>query len=171
MHPAADHLTNDGDTYEDAEHGITLRLCVTPDQDHSIDNDGDWFGKVAWCDHTRDLSGYSRRPEGFNGRARKLWTQHDAYWWQPPDDVTDENLDTLQSTLVDLMNYGWNGYIVEVLRGEDAYHRPIVIGTAGLWGVECFAEPSYIRSFVPDLIHEALADAGLDPDDYKETAQ
>lgn len=139
--------------------GRSVRLLIQPDESTTIGEDGDgyWYGKLEslgrswrWGEHP------PQRPDGFDGRARKLRSHHgDTFWWQPPDDVTDPDaLHELRGQLVDILDHGYIGIVLELLDGMDAYSQPIVRQVASLWGVEPFPSREYVASVVQDLWRE-----------------
>ena len=149
--------TNDGETVELAD-GRALRLKVEHDPDTDI-NDYDCYGKVAWVETDRN-TGYTIRPEGFNGRARKVWARSDAFWWQPPADVSDEDLSSMAHHVAELVEYGFRVYVVELLgREEDTDavgHRP-VLDVHAIGGVDT-EDPSYVAQLVEEMAGEMLGD-------------
>lgn len=144
-------LDEDGATVDLGE-GRTLRLRIVPDESWSIFDDGDWYGKLAWVDDRRDYR--PQRPQGFTGNAEILGIGrgNDRVWWEPPADVprTAENFDALRRSIIDAMEEGAVGVILEVLEGEDAYGRPIVREADSLWGVVGH-DHDYLREIVQDL--------------------
>lgn len=149
-------LRDDGDTI-DLEDGRKLRLRIEPDMDAQI-NDFDSYGKIEWG--TKDQnSGHEQRPKGFNGNAEKLsiYSGGVSLWWQPPEGMTakrgTEAWRQERSAIRDLAEYGFKGVILEVLDGEDAYHRPIVTKTASLWGIDSF-DHGYLTEVLGDLATE-----------------
>ena len=160
VHPAIAELTGDGDTFE-LEDGRTLRLKVEPDDDSSImdeQGEGVWCGRLAWVNRDRWTGHDAPRPDGFDGRARKLQRNSgDPIWWQPPEDLDADNIVAMSKTLLDLLEYGYCGVIVELCDGEDAYHRPIVVKTASLWGIEPFPDKDYLAEVVRELVEEVLS--------------
>ena len=138
--------------------GQTFRVCVEPDTDHSLFDDGDWYGTLQWVTVDRDTGRPSPRPTGFDGRARKLQSgSGDAVWWQPPADVADDDIPALGRTIVDLLEFGYVGVIVEQLDGTDAYGVPIVVATASLWGIGGLDDESAV-DIISDLLTELEAD-------------
>ena len=148
-------LTDDGDTFVLPD-GRTLRLSFGPDDIDPFAEYGDeCYGKVEWI-NTRAY-GRPERPSGFDGAARKLWTQSDCYWWQPPSEVVKmgkESTDLLAEQVRDLLAFGMKIIVLELCEGEDHYGRPIVINNASLGGVEPFPEKSYMQSIVSDMLNE-----------------
>ena len=148
-------LCEDGDTLE-IDETRTLRLRVEPDDRSLLDDQGPdmWCGELEWVRPNRDYVGryMTRRPDGYNGRARILERDNGyALWWQPPTDVPDDRLDSFAATLRDLLEYGYVGIVLELLEGTDAYGRPIVTRSESLWGVEWNADRHYVDDVVSDL--------------------
>lgn len=78
-------LTDDGDTHTLSD-GRTLRLGIRPDDVSPMEqiNDADCWGRVAWGVRVPGER-WERRPDGFDGAARKLADTRDgSVWWQPP---------------------------------------------------------------------------------------
>lgn len=142
-------LTQSGDTHE-LDDGRVIRLLIEPDQDHSIDDDGDWYGQLSYAHF-----GNEPRPDGFNGNAEKINVNGDTYWWQPPEDVKrhDGGVDRLRYCLTDVMTCGWVGVIVELLEKCDhgCHH---VIDQQSLWGIEWNVDPAYLQEVIEDLVGE-----------------
>src|SRR5665213_793852 len=152
-------LKDDGDTLE-LGHGQTLRLRVEVDEDYSI-NDYDSDGKTAWGTRDGD-TGYERRPEGFTGAAEKLgiYDHGVSLWWQPYD---LKNMSIRPGTpewkqerarIRDLAEYGFKIVTLEVLEGEDAYGRPIVVKAASCGGVD---------ALYPELLLELFSELEASP--------
>jgi hypothetical protein len=137
--------------------GRTYRARVEADTEHSIFDDGDWMGILQWATVDRDTGRPSPRPAGFDGRARKLQSgRGDPIWWQPPADVADDDIRSLGRTILDLLENGYVGVIVERLDGTDAYGRPIVTAVASLWGIGGLDE-AYAADVIGDLLTELEA--------------
>lgn len=135
--------------------GQTYRARIVPDADHSIFDDGDWFGRLQWVGTDRDTGRPAPRPDGFDGRARKLQSgRGDPIWWQPPADVADDDLGTLGRTILDLLEFGYVGVIVERLDGTDAYGQPIVSAVASLWGIGGLDDEAEVAEVIGDLLTE-----------------
>lgn len=160
-----DALTQEGDTFELGD-GRTLRLRFEPDDINPFD-EFDTYGKVAHF--PTNTYGYDQagmrsnfRPDGFDGNAEKLWPPQngDPVWWQPPSWVkrSDPGFAELRTNVCDLLAFGMQGVLVELLDGEDAYRRPIARGVAALWGLEPFIDRAYLRTVVGELVDEVLAD-------------
>ena len=137
-----------------------LRLRFEPDQDYGI-NDYDSDGRIEW---TRRNDYGAVRPSTMDGSARVIDTDYPySLWWQPPgkeiigdtpwDDAT---MRREESRVRDLVRFGFQGIILEVLQGEDAYRRPVVVGVASLWGIEWDVDAVYLAGVVSDLAAEVL---------------
>jgi len=145
-------LAQDGDILK-MDDGRSLRLRIETDPDTTVSDYPDAYGRVAWT--TRDPYRYNDapRPAGFDGKARKMSTQSASYWWQPPEDVPADQVDSLASLVRDLVNYGFSAVIVELLDGSDAYGRLIVVDVASLWGIDSL-DDGYLATVVADLVDE-----------------
>lgn len=151
----------------DLADGRKVRIRVEVDQDTSV-SDFDCYGKVEWIG--RNLYDYDGRrkgrPDGFDGNAEKLWTYEsgaESFWWQPPKDGpkrTDPEFAAFKQLVRELVTWGFKGVVVEVLDGEDAYHRPIVRDVASLWGIDSLDDTDLLAEYVSDL----LIDVGLHRD-------
>lgn len=149
-------LPTEADEVVDLPDGRSLRLRCEQD-DYSVLDD-DWYGKIAPEKYRWGTREY--RPEGFNGRARKIRTRSDTFWWQPPDDVTDDQLNNLLNTLVDILEYGYSVLTLELLAPErDIYGYRPVLAAASLGGMEPFPDDDHVRDVVADLACEL----GFDP--------
>jgi hypothetical protein len=147
-------LEDDGDTLT-LDDGRVLRLKIEVDQDASI-NDFDCYGRVNMERIRRNDYGHEMRPDGFTGNAEKLWYGNDGpWWWEPPVDVkrSDPVFKSLRDNVRELLEFGFKGVILELLQGEDAYHRPIVVESASLWGIDSL-DNGYIHEVVSELADE-----------------
>ena len=147
-----DELQDDGDVIKLAD-GRSLRLRIEVDQDASI-NDFDCYGKVEW---TRRNDYGSVRPDGFSGRARIIDTDYpDNLWWEPYEELTDEQIRREMPRISDLVRYGFKGVILELLDGTDSYGRPIVVNHASLWGID-----SLDNGCLAEVIGELVQELGM----------
>jgi hypothetical protein len=138
-------LTDNGDTL-DLGDGRTLRLLIKPDEDASI-NDYDADGRV-------DAS--KERPADFDGNAEKLHMGDYTLWWQPPADSPKRGtpeFEEMRRHVLELIEFGFYGVVLEVLQGTDAYDRPIVTHSASLWAIESL-ERDYLATVVGELATE-----------------
>lgn len=138
--------------------GMTFRATWEIDYDMSIFDDGDWYGALAWVKTERWGGRDENRPDGFDGAARKLQTRGgDPVWWQPPADVPADKLNDMASTILDILEYGYRGIVVERCEGVDHYGRPIVVDATSLWGLAgCDSEGHAF--IIADMIHEVYPD-------------
>lgn len=146
-------LSQDGDTIK-MDDGRALRLRIEVDQDASI-NDYDSDGRVEWVRGDRDWSPVRYpRPDGFDGRARIIIRDNgSAMWWQPYEELTEAQIVENAPRIVELVNFGFSGVLVELLDGTDAYGRPIVADVASLWGIGSL-ETGYLSEVVSELVEE-----------------
>jgi hypothetical protein len=91
--------------------------------------------------------------------AEKVSTQSDTFWWQPPDDlrkgwVTYEHKATLRQAVQDILNYGYQVFVVELCKGVDAYGRPVVVDYGSLGGIEPFMSDEDKGETVRDIVYE-----------------
>jgi hypothetical protein len=150
-------LQQDGDTVLLAN-GKSLRIRVVPDGDTQI-NDFDCYGKVEWA-RINNGEGRNPRPSEFDGNAEIIDVDWPSQcWWQPPVDIkrSDEHFGSLRQQVKDLVHYGFVGYVLEELSGEDAYGKPIVSRYSSIWGVEWGADRAYITTLIEDLEGELSA--------------
>lgn len=128
--------------------GVDYVITVAADDSHSVSDDGDWFGSIVYAN-----SRYGRyrceRPDGFDGGARLISTYSgDTYWWQPPTDVISnrETLRGLQSTLLELIEYGYS---------------TVRVGDDSLCGIGVTDDAGQINA-AADMIEEAHTDHLID---------
>lgn len=154
--PDLSQLTDSGDIL-DLDDGRRLRLLIEPD-DIDPFAEFDVYGKAASVGGRTNDYGYHVRPHGFNGNAEKIWISGDQVWWQPPDDVkrTDEGFDEFRSHVIELLTFGMTGVVLEVLQGEDAYSRPIVVKVASLWGIDSL-DNGYLAEVLGELYEEVMS--------------
>lgn len=138
------------------EQGYSLRFSVEPDDLNPLDDmgEGTWSGRVEEVAFGRTQP--AERPEGFNGRARKI--QNGFYWWQPPESLPDCDLDKVQGAIENLLNYGYCAVIVELLHATEAHGAPMLVETSAVGGVEPFRSDDDMADIVTDLLAELLAD-------------
>lgn len=144
-------MIEDGAKFE--HEGAVYRIRIEPDEDYTVFDSGDWYGKLEWGND---------RPDGFDGRARKLsrYMNRVSYdlWWQPPADVEDDRLDDYIQTLVDLIEHGYNSIGVEKLEKCDLGHLHNA-NEAWLGGVEATADRDYLQEIISDLLYELKEEA------------
>ena len=152
-------LHRNGDT-ETLPDGRVLRLRFEPDQTHSV-NDYESDGRIEW---TRRNDYGAVRPSTMDGSARVIDTEwpYDL-WWQPPGKEIigdtpwdDDTMRREAARVADLVRYGFQGVILELCQGADAYGRPVVVGVASLWGIEWDISADYLAEVVSDLAAEVL---------------
>lgn len=159
--PAIDFssLEDDGDTLELAD-GRTLRLKIEVDQDTNISDFPDCYGRLTEERVRRNDYGYEARPSDMTGNAEKLWYGNDGpWWWEPPVDIKRSNpmFRELRDNVRELLAFGFAIVTLELLQGEDAYRRPIVVESASLGGIDFTSRSSYIHEVVSELAHELIA--------------
>ena len=141
--------------------GSALRFMITGDDFATVDDDGDWFGEIAPVTY-RDYVHHDPRPNGFDGRARIIrpGQGRDTYWWQPPSDITDDYLPTLERSLVEILERGYYSVTLERTHESDAYGRPIVVGFASLGMVDpsTVDDSDALADVLADLVAEVLAE-------------
>lgn len=147
-------LADDGDKVELAD-GRSLVLKIESDPDTSVMDDGDWFGALEWARHD------GQRPDGFDGRARVV--RHDwpeRLWWQPPSDVTDENLPKFQSHLSDLLEWGYSQVGLELhewVTDSTGNEHDVIVDEAWIGGGDLTPttyDRQYVGTLVRDLAHD-----------------
>lgn len=128
-----------------------IRLEIVPDEVMSLDEFSDCYGSIE-LDHKSCYTGYSRRPEGFNGAARKFSTRDNDYWWQPPEDLVNdpENCAEWFKIVRDYYNGDW--WYVGVAITINTCGRD---ESASLWGIESNAGEDYFKETIGELIKEA----------------
>lgn len=150
-------LTDDGDTVE-LEDGRTLRLVLEPDMDADI-RDFDCHGSFSQHGYDHGDDSGRTRPDGMTGNAEKLQCDRGSFvWWEPPADGPRRGtaeFDEMRAGIRDLLETGYVGIIVELLRPEsdsDAYGARIVDNVASLWGCD-----TVYPEAVADLVSEVLS--------------
>lgn len=142
--------------------GQSLRLSIEPDETDPLEDMGEgfWTGPVAWVERDRWTGRDAPRPDGFDGRARKLQVGNgDAVWWQVPDDVPAESVGPMGDAIRDILEYGYSGYVLELretVTDSTGGAHVVTVDTASLWGIEPFPDDSYLAEVVADLIREIL---------------
>ena len=143
--------------------GRSLKVREEADDMSLMDEAGEgmWCGRLEWEGRPNNY-GHTTRPDGMNGRARKIHVGrgNDVVWWQPPADVADEDLGSLERTISDILEHGYQVIRLE-LREEVADSRggthEVKIASAWLGGVEPFADVDYLASIIAEHIWEVLA--------------
>lgn len=164
----ARELNYDRDEYE-LDDGRVIRFRVEQDSSDVMDMwTDDAYGKIAPVETHRYSDYEAPRPDGFNGRARKISLRDESYWWQPPADVPDEQIAKWYQTARQLLEEGFYSFGVE-LRDEDGS----VIDDEWMGGVEPSAlgwdadAHDYRRDLLGDLLIELM---GRDEDRTKKLA-
>lgn len=147
--------------------GRAIRAKVTPDEFMTIEDDGDWYGKVAPENHRTNSYGYAERPDGFDGNAEKIQYDRSAsVWWQPPEDIKrsdPDNFKKFRDTVREVLEFGYSIVTVEVLRPElDGYARPIVDKVASLAGNAIVGTYQETLDYRAEVIDDLLMEVGID---------
>ena len=158
-------LTSDGDTL-DLGDGRALRLRIEPDEFAGGWNDQmdpECFGTVEWV--RLDDCGRSRRPDHFDGTARKLDTDcPHALWWQPPTAKaigtiwTPEQWREQAAYVLERVRYGWSSVgleLIETVTDSLGGEHLVVAASAWLGGVDDVT-PDYLPDVLGDLIGEVI---------------
>lgn len=146
----------------DLPDGRWLTMEVEPDDIDPLDDmgEGTWAGPVVAVERSSWSIHPEPRPDGFDGRARKL-SCHDRgdYWWQVPDDVPADKIDAFGQSIRDLLEYGYS-YVVVKLHEEVADSiggtHEVEVNRAGLGGIEPFPDDAYLTEVAADLVAEVL---------------
>jgi len=157
-------LRSDGDTLE-LEDGRVLRLRVTAD-DWTLDQDGDWFGRVGWW--TKD-----ERPDWCDGSAEILDRDGATrLWWMPPTDAKSDDVlkRNLRAEIKEILAYGYSTYTLEVCEGRDAYGQLIVRDSESIGGVAPLWDGSDVDDLVDNLRRELDLETSLVGHDTDGTA-
>lgn len=152
-----DALDDDGDEVEVGRY--TVRLHIEPDHETNI-NDYDSYGSFAGSYRYTDSESRTRRPDGYDGAARKMQVgRGDWVWWQPPADIKNdrEATDTLSHLVRDLIECGFTsvGLTVHetVLDSQGGSHR-VEVTSAWLGAIDSIRDKAYKRSIIEDLFLE-----------------
>lgn len=146
--------------------GELLRVVVAPDCDWHVADDADWYGALepvtanTW--QARNYyGGCDTRPDGFDGRARKVGRDR-SWWWQPGEWFTDDTIEHFAHRLTELLEYGADLVTIEWCRGTDAYGAPVVAAWSALGGVTDTGDADVMRDVLTDLLADVsgqMADA------------
>lgn len=136
--------------------GVTLTATRRYDTDHSLAEDGDWYGRIEYRDY-RDVR--KPRPDWCDGAARKFEGRDGFVWWQPPTDTTDrETLDQIAARVRGYVREDWDYMgVVLALTPAPCEHGQLVDRKASLWGIESDASPDYLAEILADLYGECAA--------------
>lgn len=147
------------------DNGVTVTFTTDSDSDTSI-NDFDCYGKIHWIERRSDWAASPRRPDNFDGMAEILTTNYgDRYWFQPYCDGKEyrrlwhtdaEYRNANRQQVMDLLNYGFQTYTVELFRTCESCQRPESLTYRTMGGIEPFAEFGDQKSVLDDLIREAF---------------
>lgn len=149
-----DALDDDGAVYK-LDDGSAYRVKVEQDPDTQVTN----FETYGAFSEAKDFirHGEDHRPAGFTGNAEKLQFDRGYWcWWEPNSDGPKrgtEEFSAERRQVLDLLECGFSGVIVERLDGLDAYGRDIVVAVASLWGIDSL-ENGYLREVVGELLSE-----------------
>lgn len=146
-------LSHDGSVLK-LDDGRILRLRVEVDEDTTI-NDDDFYGKTEAYSHRYiGEEGHTKRPTDFTGNAQKIEVDRGYWmWWEPPTDGPKRGtpeFTKLRHQVTDLLRDGFKGVVLELCQGTDAYHRPIVVDVAQLWGIDS-TDDGYLVEIVSEL--------------------
>ena len=142
--------------------GRTLVMVMDYDDANPMDDMGEgfWTGRVEFGIRSR-TTGYDHRPDGMDGRARKLQTRDgDPIWWQVPDDVPADAIPTMARNIADLLEYGYLAVGVklrETVTDSSGGAHTVTVREAWLGGIEPFPDTEYLADMAADLIAEVLA--------------
>lgn len=158
-------LTADGDTLAVSD-TLELRLIIEPDPDYDvIHEDPACIGRLAYIERYRWSGQDEPRPDGFDGRARKItYGNNDgAVWWQPPADVTDpDDLESIRSWLWDRLTYGYAQVGLELRDIEtDAAGQHYVHAQQWIGGVDEFY-PGLVEEMAGELWHDVTTNLGAE---------
>lgn len=160
-----DELVDDGDTFK-FDDGRWLRLKVECDQDTRV-TDEEFWGDFAWPGRKNDY-GHYERPVSFDGNAELLGfgRSYDRIWWQPPKGDyqpyvgnrpmrrDDPEFREMRQHVMDLLEYGYEGYVVELWHECPSCGSKHEERSASLWGIEWGADDGYKREVISDLLEE-----------------
>lgn len=144
--------------------GRTIRYRFVADEwSDPMDDmgEGTWTGRVEFGTR-HPYTGYDQRPDGMDGRARKLRVGRggDPVWWQVPADVPDDAIEDFGRSIADLLEYGYVMAEVDLRetvvdsRGEG---HIVVVNSASPGGIEPFPTEEYACEVLAELIAEVLA--------------
>lgn len=143
--------------------GRTLVMVVDHDEwSNPMDDmgEGTWTGRVEFGTRSR-TTGYDQRPDGMDGRARKLQTRDgDPIWWQVPADVPDDAIPTMARNIEDLLEYGYLMVVVklrETVTDSRGEAHTVTVSMASMGGIEPFPDADYLAYVAADLVAEVLA--------------
>jgi hypothetical protein len=145
-----DHLAA-GETVEAG--GVAWTVNTSGDADTQL-ADFDCYGRVEWIGRRPEM----QRPAGFSGRAEKIHTGRDAYWWEPPADIapavwhSDAQLRrSLRHSVLDILAHGFQIVSLSGRRRCECCGSVREVTGAALGGVDPFPDASYLRDIIQDL--------------------
>lgn len=134
------------------EDGSRVRAKLEGDDQHSLDDDGDWFGSFHWPKG-------NERPSACDGAALKIQTRNGPLWWQPPEDVKDDHtaLASLEKRVRAYVRGEWSyvGVVLEHQTAPCASCGERKSHTSSLWGIESDAG-DYFAEVLSDLSSEGV---------------
>lgn len=146
----------------DLPDGRWLTMAVEPDDIDPLDDmgEGTWTGPVVAVERSSWSIYPEPRPDGFNGRARKLHV-HDRgdYWWQVPDDIPAGSVVEFGRSICDLLAYGYSCVVVKLherVTDSTGGTHAVVVDRAALGGIEPFPSDEYLAVVAGDLVAEVL---------------
>ena len=155
-------LAYDGDTVEIGK-GRTLRLRIEPDDLYPFE-DADCYGMISPVEQDRYSPYHNERnrPDNFNGNAEKIDIPNNGgtVWWQPPADGPKRGTPAFERErqgVLNLLEFGYCGFILELRKGTDGYGHPIVRKSASLWGIEPFPPAETSQEIIRNLWAELSA--------------
>lgn len=150
---------NNGVQFLDLPTGHTLEVRVENDLYHHLSDDGDWFGRLDHSNPRCNYTGYSIRPNGFNGNAEKLQTRNGFIWWQPPADVKrgTDSFDSLRRIVAGYYLEHW--YFVAVSgRLVDSTGRQVASDHIGGVSSDDIVE-ALLDYIIPEIVSDNLLQA------------
>lgn len=148
--PSLADVEIDDEWHSFGHEGSTYRVRTMADEEgYTLDDLAEGYGSLAWV--TDD-----QRPEGFNGRARKLYAPawaHDPVWWQPHPNADPATDNDMAHAVSELLAFGFIGVVCERIEQCDHGHTHAV-DHASLWGIEWNADRDYLVDVLGDLVDE-----------------
>ena len=138
------------------ENGSRCRVVIHADGNHTLEDDGDWFGSLHWSDGTE-------RPKDCDGSAMKLSTRRGHVWWMPPTDIKgdSEAVKRLKKRVADYFLEQWYWVGIEV-KFDSAPCKCCGLRKEfreSVWGVESDASVEYLSELAEDLLTQCKEDA------------
>lgn len=135
------------------EDGTTVVVRKRYDDDHTLYDDGDWYGRIEYADY-RDSGSKGQRPSWCDGAARKFHTRDGFVWWQPPEDAKHDPavMASLAKRVGGYCSEDWTYIGLEVrVTPPPCEHGKLATLTASLWGIESDTPDADLSSIVTDL--------------------